>query len=139
MNSNKELFFCPLECGARIKNFYKHIVKCRKKNKLNVEYFICPYNINHILNVKVFAIHKENCEDKPNPNSEDSDDEDIVNKFKTYEENENENSDNSSEDDDNNKKDCVNKKRKKYIKTTYDKEEDIDEDSLKFFNKVYLN
>ena len=137
MNSNKELFFCPLECGARIKNFYKHIVKCRKKNKLNVEYFICPYNINHILNVKEFAIHKENCEDKPNPNSEDSDDEDIINKFKSYEENEN--SDNSSEDDDNNKNNCVNKKRKKYIKTTYDKEEDIDEDSLKFFNKVYLN
>ena len=137
MNSNKELFFCPLECGARIKNFYKHIVKCRKKNKLNVEYFICPYNINHILNVKVFAIHKENCEDKPNPNSEDSDDEDIINKFKSYEENEN--SDNSSEDDDNKKNNCVIKKRKKYIKTTYDKEEDIDEDSLKFFNKVYLN
>ena len=137
MISNKELFFCPLECGARIKNFYKHIVKCRKKNKLNVEYFICPYNINHILNVKVFAIHKENCEDKPNPNSEDSDDEDIINKFKSYEENEK--SDNSSEDDDNNKNNCVNKKRKKYIKTTYDKEEDIDEDSLKFFNKVYLN
>ena len=87
INNNNNLIFCPLECGARIKSFYKHIKKCRKKNILYVEYFVCPYNANHIIHSKVFQIHKENCEDKKKFDSDDdddSDDEEIINKINLY-------------------------------------------------------
>ena len=35
---------CPLECGARIIYFTKHLKKCRNKNLLGTEFKICPYN-----------------------------------------------------------------------------------------------
>ena len=62
---------CPLECGARIIYFTKHLKKCRNKNKLGTEFKICPYNSSHIIKANIYQIHIINCKDKPNNESED--------------------------------------------------------------------
>lgn len=58
----EELFFCPLECGARIKDLQKHINRCRHKNDLMVKYLICYYNSFHIIKKEEFNHHLIICE-----------------------------------------------------------------------------
>ena len=47
---------CPLECGARIIYFTKHLKKCRNKNLLGTEFKICPYNSLHIIKANIYTI-----------------------------------------------------------------------------------
>ena len=163
---------CPLECGARIIYFTKHLKKCRNKNKLGTEFKICPYNSSHIIKANIYQIHIINCKDKPNNESEDDslendldkkcddsiDDDldkksneslndDLIEKYNDNDKNDNKeniNNNNASNQENNNfsfniKSNNKTKKIKKYKNYLYEKEEDIDEDTLSFFNQVYTN
>lgn len=57
-----QLIFCPLECGARIKDLIKHITRCRRKNELMVKYLICPNNSSHIVKKEDYDCHLIVCD-----------------------------------------------------------------------------
>lgn len=130
-----ELFFCPLECGARISYLYKHLMKCKNKAKLGNEYQTCPYNNNHIIKYLEYRIHVENCPDKSTESDEEENNDEEEDKF-----------DYDSEEE--NKKELKkgkkvfpkkNNTKSERIKTTFDKIEDVDEDSKNFYQKVYID
>lgn len=56
--------FCPLECGLRVKSFYTHISRCKKKDLLGKEYVKCKYNYNHIVKKELIDKHLEECGNK---------------------------------------------------------------------------
>lgn len=127
-----ELFFCPLECGARITSIAKHLLKCKNKSKLGTYYLYCPYNSLHIIKYKEYGVHVDNCEFNPNNKSQSSnDDNDIDRKFEDSEE--------EKEKEVVNRKIVKKGKMKDRVKTTYDKIEDVDEDSKRFYQKVYID
>ena len=146
-----ELFFCPLECGAHISSLYKHLTKCKKKHLLGTEYLKCPYNSTHIIHHNLYALHLLSCEDRPQIKENESDDSiklNISDESDSNEETEIE-KDKSNEEVKKTKPNNKNtfttlpKKTKKNkfcikYKTTYDKEEDVDEESKEFYTKVYI-
>ena len=129
-----ELLFCPLECGARIASIEKHLLKCKNRSKLGTFYLFCPYNSHHIIKYKEYGVHVDNCDCNPNQCSSDNDDDkDLDEKF-----------DREEEEEGKGKKENVMKgvkkgKMKERVKTTYDKIEDVDEDSKMFYKKVYID
>ena len=152
------LIFCPLECGVRIKNLTKHLPKCINFKLLGVKYKQCEYNSMHIIKNELYQIHLLSCnskkkyeEDKSDKNDDDlagkfSDDSDQKdenkneqngnnNKNKEFNDLENKN-ENENENDDNN----PNKRKRRYRheRALFKNEEEIDQESLDFFNKVYI-
>ena len=164
------LFFCPLECGVRIKHLTKHLLKCQNYKLLGVKYIKCEYNSMHIIKNELYGIHLLSCESKKkyeeDQNDSDDDDDDIAGKFtedsdqkdedkneqnekinKKEEtkdlENKNENKDenkdenkNENENDDNNP--YKRKRRYRHEKALFKNEEEIDQECLDFFNKLYI-
>ena len=162
---------CPLECGARILYFTKHLKKCRNKNKLGKEFKLCPYNSTHIIKANIYQIHIINCKDKPNSESDnDSIDDELEKKCDDSIDDDLEKKCNDSLNDDlkSNDNDIIDnkeninynnipnyeknnlafnikfnikppKKNKKHKSYLYEKEEEIDSDTLSFFNQVYTN
>jgi hypothetical protein len=57
-----KLFSCPLECGEKIKDFYRHKQKCKRKNLLGTDYKKCEYDYNHILKVDQYEQHLKDCD-----------------------------------------------------------------------------
>ncbi len=57
---------CPLECGIKIKSFYRHIQRCSRKNLFGKEYLKCKYDYNHILKKEDYERHLENCDKSKN-------------------------------------------------------------------------
>ena len=146
--SEKDLFDCPLECGARIKNLEKHLKKCKNKKLLGTKYKICEYNSYHIIKNELYDLHLLSC--KPKISSEDDDDEDSFddNLKKKFDEDKS-NSDihnhienNKNKDEENKKKINVvinrKKKRYKHENALFKNESEIDKECLEFFNKVYV-
>ena len=166
---NDGLFFCPLECGVRIKHLTKHLLKCQNYKLLGVKYIKCEYNSMHIIKNELYGIHLLSCESKKKyeeDQNDSDDDDDIAGKFtedsdqkdedkneqnekinKKEEtkdlENKNENKDenkdenkNENENDDNNP--YKRKRRYRHEKALFKNEEEIDQECLDFFNKLYI-
>ena len=156
--SDKILIFCPLECGARIKNLGKHILKCKNYNLLGVKFKKCEYNDAHIIKNELYQIHLLSCKSKKKYEEEEnySDDENIraklsdnsendkneekkeekePNKLENKIENETKNK-NENENEENN----INRKRRRYRheRALFKDENEIDKECLDFFNKVYI-
>ena len=150
------LFFCPLECGARIKSFGKHSKKCKNSKLLGVKYRLCEYNATHIIRNELYETHLLSCNSKKRFEEEKNDslDDDLKGKFSDSEEEEEKekeekkeqtktenNADksnlvNKNENEDNN----IIKKRRRYRheRALFKDENEIDQESLEFFNKVYV-
>ena len=150
------LIFCPLECGVRIKNLTKHLPKCINFQLLGVKYKQCEYNSMHIIKNELYQIHLLSCNSKKKYEEDQSDstDDDLAGKFSDdsdqKDENKNEQSGNNTknkesndlenknenENDDNN----PNKRKRRYRheRALFKNEEEIDQESLDFFNKVYI-
>jgi hypothetical protein len=158
------LFFCPLECGVRIKNLTRHLSKCINFKLLGVKYRQCEYNKMHIIKNELYQIHLLSCDSKKkydeDQSDSDDDDDDLANKFtedsdkkdenKNKEnennnkkeetndlENKNENeNENENENDDNNP--YKRKRRYRHERALFKNEKEIDQECLDFFNKVYI-
>ena len=149
------LFFCPLECGARIKSFGRHSKKCKNSKLLGVNYRLCEYNSTHIIKNELYETHLLSCQSKKKFDEEkidSSDDDDLIGKFSDSEEEEEEKEkkeetkveknkdspqrENKVENEDNN----INKKKRRYRheRALFKDENEIDKESLDFFNKVYI-
>jgi len=151
------LIFCPLECGVRIKNLTKHLPKCINFQLLGVKYKQCEYNSMHIIKNELYQIHLLSCNSKKKyeEDQSDSNDDDLAGKFSDdsdqKDENKNKQSENNNnketndlenknenenENDDNN----PNKRKRRYRheRALFKNEEEIDQESLDFFNKVYI-
>ena len=149
--SGEELFFCPLECGARIKSL-KHINKCKNGNLLGVKYKLCEYNPTHIIKNELYQIHLLSCNSKKKyeedkKESFDDDDDDLSGKFSDASDDENENKeikkDEKNEKDTNendNEENNINKRKRRYKheRALYKDEQEIEKECLDFFNKVYI-
>ena len=151
--SEIDFFFCPLECGARIKSL-KHISKCKNGKLLGVKYKLCEYNSAHIIKNELYQIHLLSCESKKKyeeDKSESLDDDDLIDKLSESSDNENKEDKkikNDKKDDNDEKKENENeneennvfrrKRRYKHEKALYKDEEEIDPECLDFFNKVYI-
>ena len=164
--AEESLFFCPLECGARIKNFSKHLIKCLNKKLLFVNYKVCEYNPMHIIKNELYELHLISCETKKKleEQEEDSFDDDIKNKLindesfdeiekqnlnKNEEEkiignddndNDNKNEKDKEKDSEENVTHVINRKKKRYNhdNALFKDESEIDKECLLFFNKVYI-
>ena len=159
-----DLFFCPLECGVRIKHLTRHLPKCINSKLLGVKYIKCEYNSMHIIKNELYQIHLLSCDSKKkydeDQSDSDDDDDDLANKFtedsdkkdenKNKEnennnkkeetndlENKNENeNENENENDDNNP--YKRKRRYRHERALFKNEKEIDQECLDFFNKVYI-
>ena len=161
---NDDLFFCPLECGVRIKHLTRHLPKCINSKLFGVKYIKCEYNSMHIIKNELYQIHLLSCDSKKkydeDQSDSDDDDDDLANKFtedldekdenKNKEnennnkkeetndlENKNENeNENENENDDNNP--YKRKRRYRHERALFKNEKEIDQECLDFFNKVYI-
>ena len=59
-------FVCPLNCGLKIFNVSKHILKCKNKNLIGKTFIQCPFNKNHICKKEIYSFHSHSCQDNPN-------------------------------------------------------------------------
>lgn len=157
--SERDLFFCPLECGARIKSL-KHINKCKNYNLLGVKYRLCEYNATHIIKNELYQIHLLSCSSKKKfeEDKNESFDDNLSDKFSASsdEEKKEEEEEEKKEKEDKNKKpnqtennieeknenedNNIIKKRWRYRheRALYKDEQEIDQECLDFFNKVYV-
>ena len=155
--SERDLFFCPLECGARIKSL-KHINKCKNYNLLGVKYRLCEYNAAHIIKNELYQIHLLSCSSKKKFEEDKNDsfsDDDLNDKFsassdeekKDEEDKKKEKEDlksnqieNKIEEKNENEDNNIIKKRWRYRheRALYKDEQEIDQECLDFFNKVYV-
>ena len=148
--SEKELFFCPLECGARIKNIGKHLNKCKNYNLLGVNYRLCEYNASHIIKNELYQTHLLSCKSKKkfDEDKNDSIDDDLSDKFnddsdiekneeKKEEKHETKKNFQKKEE---NEETNINKRKKRYRheRALFKDESEIDQECLDFFNKVYV-
>ena len=157
-----DLFFCPLECGVRIKHLTRHLPKCINSKLLGVKYIKCEYNSMHIIKNELYQIHLLSCDSKKkydeDQSDSDDDDDDLANKFtedsnekdeNKNKENENNNkkeetndlenkneNENENENDDNNP--YKRKRRYRHERALFKNEKEIDQECLDFFNKVYI-
>ena len=157
-----DLFFCPLECGVRIKHLARHLPKCINSKLLGVKYIKCEYNSMHIIKNELYQIHLLSCDSKKkydeDQSDSDDDDDDLANKFtedsnekdeNKNKENENNNkkeetndlenkneNENENENDDNNP--YKRKRRYRHERALFKNEKEIDQECLDFFNKVYI-
>ena len=154
-----DTFDCPLECGVRIKKLAKHLSKCQNFKLLGVKYRQCEYNKMHIIKNELYELHLLSCNSKKKyeEDQSDSNDDDIAGKFSddsdqkdedkntqnknSYNketndlENNNENEkENENEDNNPNKR----KRRYRHERALFKNEEEIDQECLDFFNKVYI-
>ena len=53
---------CPLECGLKIKSFYSHYTKCKRRELLDKEYLKCKYDYMHIIKKADYDQHLEKCD-----------------------------------------------------------------------------
>ena len=156
--SEEDFIFCPLECGARIKNIGKHIKKCKNYSLLGVNYRFCEYNITHIIKNELYQTHLLSCRSKKKfeedkQKSESESEEDLKDKFNDDSENEKEievenNVDNNNEiknnpekiaEKENEENNIKNRKRRyRHEKALFKDENEIDQECLDFFNKVYV-
>ena len=152
MNEEK-IFFCPLECGARIKSLSKHLTKCQNKKLLGVKYKTCKYNSSHIIKNELYELHLISCESKKKFEEDIESDEDDDLKLKVEQELSNkeeinqknkekiiENKNKEEEDKDKKVIMGINKRKRRYIheKTLFKNENEIDKECMDFFNKVYI-
>ena len=152
--SGEELFFCPLECGARIKSL-KHINKCKNGNLLGVKYKLCEYNPTHIIKNELYQIHLLSCNSKKKYEEDKKesfdDDDDLSGKFSDASDDENEKKEikkdeknekdtNENENDNDNEENNINKRKRRYKheRALYKDEQEIEKECLDFFNKVYI-
>ena len=138
---------CPLDCGARIKSLYKHLTKCQNKKLLGIKYKTCIYNTSHIIKNEFYELHLLSCESKKvDDDDEDSFDDNFKKKFnddnKNNINNGKENKDDKNKDEENEKKlNAINnrkKKRYKHENALFKNENEITQECLDFFNKVYI-
>jgi hypothetical protein len=154
-----DTFDCPLECGVRIKKLARHLSKCQNFKLLGVKYRQCEYNKMHIIKNELYELHLLSCNSKKKyeEDQSDSNDDDIAGKFSddsdhkdedkntqnknSYNketndlENNNENEkENENEDNNPNKR----KRRYRHERALFKNEEEIDQECLDFFNKVYI-
>ena len=152
-----DMFNCPLECGVRIKKLTSHLSKCQNFKLLGVKYRQCKYNKMHIIKNELYELHLLSCNSKKKyeEDQSDSNDDDIAGKFSddsdqkdedkntqnknssNKESNDLENkNENENENDDNN----PNKRKRRYRheRALFKNEEEIDQECLDFFNKVYI-
>ena len=155
--SERDLFFCPLECGARIKSL-KHINKCKNYNLLGVKYRLCEYNATHIIKNELYQIHLLSCSSKKKfeEDKNESFDDNLSDKFSPSSDEEKKEEEEKTEKEDKNKKpnktennieeknenedNNIIKKRWRYRheRALYKDEQEIDQECLDFFNKVYV-
>ena len=155
--SERDLFFCPLECGARIKSL-KHINKCKNYNLLGVKYRLCEYNATHIIKNELYQIHLLSCSSKKKFEEDKnvSFDDNLSDKFSASSDEEKKEEEEKKEKEDKNKKpnktennieeknenedNNIIKKRWRYRheRALYKDEQEIDQECLDFFNKVYV-
>ena len=154
-----DTFDCPLECGVRIKKLAKHLSKCQNFKLLGVKYRQCEYNKMHIIKNELYELHLLSCNSKKKyeEDQSDSNDDDIAGKFsedsdqKDEDKNaQNKNSYNKETNDleNNNEKENENenednnpnkrKRRYRHERALFKNEEEIDQECLDFFNKVYI-
>ena len=150
--SEKDFFFCPLECGARIKSLIKHIQKCKNYNLLGIKYKLCEYNNTHIIRKELYETHLLICKSKKKFEEDENDsidDDDLNDKFSDSSENEKKEEEkkedisqinNISEKKNENEEININKKKRRYRheKALFKDENEIDQECLDFFNKVYI-
>ena len=150
--SEEDFFFCPLECGARIKSLIKHIQKCKNYNLLGIKYKICEYNNTHIIRKELYETHLLICKSKKKFEEDENDsinDDDLNDKFSDSSENEKKEEEkkedisqtkNISEKKNENEEINLNKKKRRYRheKALFKDENEIDQECLDFFNKVYI-
>ena len=148
--SEEDFIFCPLECGARIKNIGKHIKKCKNYNLLGVTYRFCEYNVTHIIKNELYQTHLLSCRSKKKfeEDKDESFDDDLSDKFNDDFENEKEEikKEENNEKKDNKEKKIENeenninrrKRRYKHERALFKDESEINKESLEFFNKVYV-
>ena len=105
-----DLFFCPLECGVRIKHLTRHLPKCINSKLLGVKYIKCEYNSMHIIKNELYQIHLLSCDSKKkyheDQSDSDDDDDDLANKFTEDLDEKDENK--NKENENNNKKEETN-------------------------------
>ena len=154
-----DTFDCPLECGVRIKKLARHLSKCQNFKLLGVKYRQCEYNKMHIIKNELYELHLLSCNSKKKyeEDQSDSNDDDIAGKFsddsnqKDEDKNtQNKNSYNKETNDleNNNEKENENenednnpnkrKRRYRHERALFKNEEEIDQECLDFFNKVYI-
>ena len=145
--SKKELIFCPLECGVRIKDIFKHIQKCKNKNLLGVKYVQCEFNKYHIIRNELYETHLFSCSSKKKFEEDENEsiDDNLSDKFKDESDEENKKEEEKKEEQKNNSENIndennINKKRRRYRheRALFKNEEEIDQECLEFFNKVYI-
>ena len=150
--SEEDFFFCPLECGARIKSLIKHIQKCKNYNLLGIKYKLCEYNNTHIIRKELYETHLLICKSKKKFEEDENDsidDDDLNDKFSDSSENEKKEEEkkedisqinNISEKKNENEEININKKKRRYRheKALFKDENEIDQECLDFFNKVYI-
>ena len=148
---------CPLECGVRIKMLARHLSKCQNFKLLGVKYRQCEYNKMHIIKNELYELHLLSCNSKKKyeEDQSDSNDDDIAGKFsedsdqKDEDKNaQNKNSNNKESNDLENKNENKNenednnpnrrKRRYRHERALFKNEEEIDQECLDFFNKVYI-
>ena len=150
--SEEDFFFCPLECGARIKSLIKHIQKCKNYNLLGIKYKLCEYNNTHIIRKELYETHLLICKSKKKFEEDENDsinDDDLNDKISDSSENEKKKEEkkedisqtkNISEKKNENEEINLNKKKRRYRheKALFKDENEIDQECLDFFNKVYI-
>ena len=158
MSEEEDLIFCPLDCGARIKNLGKHFKKCKNYNLLGIKYRLCEYNATHIIKNELYQIHLLSCKSKKKFQEDENEsiDDDLDDKFSDSSENEEKkeekekkkyeekkedsniiiNVDNKIDNEENNT--YKKKRRYRHEKALFRDENEIDQESLDFFNKVYV-
>ena len=146
---SKELFFCPLECGARINSILNHISKCKNRKLLGIKYKICEYNKGHIIRNELYETHVLSCGSKKQyvEEKDESSDDDIKNKFNSNNIDINESKEENKEKGEKNIEDkkeneivgvFKRKRRYRHEKALFQNEDEIDQECINFFNKVYI-
>ena len=152
--SDKNLIFCPLECGARIQNLGKHIQKCKNYNLLGIKFKKCEYNSAHIIKNELYQIHLLSCKSRKKYEEDENDsiDDNLSAKFSNNSENENNEEikeekeppklENNIENEikNENEENNINRKRRRYRheRALFKDENEIDKECLDFYNKVYI-
>ena len=150
--SEEEFFFCPLECGARIKNIGKHIKKCKNYSLLGVNYRLCEYNASHIIKNELYQTHLLSCKSKKkfeedndesfddNLSDKFNDDDSDIEKVEEKKEEKEKETKNNLEKKEENEEYNINKRKKRYKheRALFKDENEIDQECLDFFNKVYV-
>lgn len=152
--SEKNFMNCPLECGARIKTFGKHIKKCKNYILLGSKFILCEYNNAHIIKNELYPLHLLSCKSKKKFEEDINDnsiDDNLSNKFNDDSDNEkkeentkeknkesNEIKNNIENKIENEETNIYRKKRRyRHEKALFKDESEIDQESLDFFKKVY--